>query len=234
VVAATYNDWMNRVAGVSFLVLCGLLAAGCGGSHVQLAALHGGLARPPAWLTRIAVREAKLLDDPHPHPISYTLSKQKDVVDLFGEFRYRSRGCSAGADCPALFGMRGTSLRLLIAPRTHRILSTTLSSRIAGAQAPAIARRSSRFLRIFLPRPGTTACSIPRGGVQTTNATFRGRCTTGFVSYPYSRKAVRVRFGERWRLGGHVHRAAWVVTVRLRDGRVQSTRVTGQPPQLWK
>jgi hypothetical protein len=73
-----------------------------------------------------------------------------------------------------------------------------------------------------------------RGGLQTTHSTLRGRCTTEFVSYPYSRKTVRVRFGERWRLGGRLHRAAWILTLRLRDGRVRSTQVTGQPPQLWK
>lgn len=129
----------------------------------------------------------------------------------------------------------GTSLRLVVSPRTHRILSTTLSRRIEGTQAPALARRSSRFLRIFPARPGRTACSIPRGGTTTTPATLRGRCSTEFVSSPpYPRGAIRVRFGERWRLGGRRQRAAWIVTVRLRDGRVQSTRVTGQPPQLWK
>jgi hypothetical protein len=206
---------MPRVAGGFAVLLCGLLVAGCGASHVRLMAVRGGIARPPAWLTRIVSREAGLLGDAHPQPISYTFSPQRDVVEMFGEFRRSSR--------------RGTSVRLVIAPRSHRLVSAVLSSRIAGAQAPAIARRSSRFLRIFLPRPGTVACSIPA------RLALRGRCTTGFVSAPpYSRKTIRVRFGERWRLGGDLHRGAWIVTVRLRDGRVQSTRVTGQPPQLWK
>jgi hypothetical protein len=54
------------------------------------------------------------------------------------------------------------------------------------------------------------------------------------MSPPLSRRTIRIRFGERWRLGGHVQRAAWIVTLRLRDGRVQATEVLGQPPQLWK
>jgi hypothetical protein len=114
-------------------------------------------------------------------------------------------------------------------------LSATLSQRIEGTQAPAIARRSSRFLHIFPPHPGKVACLIPRGGTNLTRTTLPGRCTTEFVSSPpYPRGAIRVRFGERWRLGGRVRRGGWIVTVRLRDGRVQSTQVTGQPPQLWK
>jgi hypothetical protein len=226
---------MQRIVGVFALLLCSCLAAGCGGSHVRLTALHSHLSRPPAWLLRIVARERRLLNDRNPGGgTSYTLSKQKDVVEMFGEFTTPPPAACTTSYCPSPFRLHGTSLRLAISPRTHRVLSATLSQRITGAQAPAIARRSSRFLRIFPARPGRTACSIPRGGLNPTRATLRGRCTTEFVAYPFSRKTVRVRFAERWRLGGHTQRAAWIVTVRRRDGRVQSTQVTGQPPQLWE
>jgi hypothetical protein len=227
---------MKRIVGVSAVLVCACLAAGCGGSHVRLTAVHGFLSRPPLWLSRIVAREDRLLDDRDPHGgTSYTLSKQKDVVEIFGQFTTPPRAACKAHYCPSPFRQHGTSLRLVISSRTHRVLSATLSPRIAGSQAPAIARRSSRFLRIFPARPGRMACEIPRGGPTTSRTTLRGRCTTEFVSSPpYSRKTIRVRFGERWRLGGHLYRAAWIVTLRLRDGRVQSTRVTGQPAQLWK
>jgi hypothetical protein len=230
---------MQRIVGVSVLLLCACLTAGCGGSHNRLTAVRAGyLSRPPAWLLRIVAREDRLLNDRNPGGgTSYTLSKQKDVVEMFGEFTTPPSAACTTSYCPVPVRLHGTSVRLVISPRTHRILSATLSQRITGAQAPAIARRSSRFLRIFPARPGRTACSIDRGGLgglNPTRATLRGRCTTEFVTYPYSRKTVRVRFSEQWRLGGRLQRAAWIVTVRRQDGRVQSTQVTGQPPQLWK
>lgn len=234
--AGPYTGEMQRIVGVFALLLCACLTAGCGGSHVRLTAIRAGhLSRPPAWLSRIVAREDRLLGDRNPvGGTSYTLSNRKDVVEMFGEFTTPPPTACTTSYCPSPFGQRGTSLRLVVSPRTHRILSATLSRRITGAQAPAVARRSSRFLRIFPARPGRTACSIPRGGLNPTRATFRGRCTTEFVTYPYIRKTVRVRFGEQWRLGERLQRAAWIVTVRRRDGRVRSTQVTGQPPQLWK
>lgn len=227
---------MKRSVAVCVLVLCACLVAGCGGSQVRLTASHHGfLSRPPLWLTRIAGREDRFLNDRSPGgSTSYTLSKQKDVVEMFGEFTTPPPGACTTSYCPSPFRLHGTSLRLVISPRTHRIVSATLSRRIAGTQAPAIARRSSRFLRIFPARPGQASCSIRRGGTQLRRTTLPGRCTTAFITYPYSRKTVRVRFGEQWRLGGRLQRAAWIVTVRRRDGRVQSTKVSGQPPQLWK
>lgn len=250
-IVGAYNGGMQRIAGLSALLLCASVAtAGCGGSHVRLSAFDAaGAARPPLWLMRIAGREERVLNDRDPRGgTSYTLSKQKDVIVMFGEFATPPAVCTTSY-CPAPVSMHGTSLRLVISPRTHRLLLVKLSQRIAGNQAPAIARRSSRFLRIFPARPGRALCSIPSGatqlqyprGVSTaanqsiTKTTLRGRCKTQFVmSPPLSRKTIRVRFGERWHLGGHAQRAAWIVTVRLRDGRVRSTQVLGQPPQLWK
>ena len=202
-------------------------------SHVRLTALHG-LYEPPLWLTRIMAREDRLLNDRDPHGgTSISLSKQKDVVVTFGEFTTPPPAACKAPYCPSPFRQHGTSLRLVISPRTHRLLLASLSPRIENDQAVAIARRSSRFLRIFPALPGRASCSIPRGGTHLTPTTLRGRCKTQHVSSPpYPRGAIRVRFGERWRLGGRMQRAAWIVTYR--DGRVQSTQVIGQPPQLWK
>jgi hypothetical protein len=237
---------MRRIVGVLALLLCGCLAAGCGGSHVRLTAVHfHHYVQPPMWLTRIVAREDRLLNDKDPHGgISYTLSKQKDVVVMFGEFTTPPPAACTTSYCPVPVRLHGTSLRLVISPRTHHLVSATLSQRIENDQAVAIARRSSRVLRIFPALPGRASCSIPRGGTHLASTgpktkanptTLRGRCKMQYVSSPpYPRGAIRVRFGERWRLGGHMHRAAWIVTVRYRDGRVQSTQVIGQPPQLWK
>ena len=234
---------MHRFVGVLALLLCASLAAGCGGSHVQPTAAHVGLYQPPMWLTKIVAREDRRFSDRDPHGgTSYTFSKRQDVVEMFGEFTTPIPRCK-GSYCPVPPRHHGTSLRLVISPRTHRLLSAKLSRRIAGTQAPEVAQRSDRVFHIFPPHPGKVACSIPRGGsitiprsgTNTTHATLRGRCMTAFVSRPpYRRGSIRVFFGERWRLGGRLQHAAWIVTVRLRDGRVESTQVTGQPPQFWK
>jgi hypothetical protein len=230
---AAYKGGM-RIVGLFALVLCTWVAAGCGGSHVQPTALHG-LYEPPLWLQRVVGREARLFHSTGPGGTSITRSKQNEVVEMFGEFTTPHPPACTTSYCPSPIRGHGTSLRLVISRRTHRVLSATLSQQIDAGQAPPIAQRSSRFLHIFLPHPGKVACSIPRGGLNITGKALRGRCTTQFVSSPpYPRGAIRVRFGERWRLGGHVQRAAWIVTVRYQDGRVETTRVIGQPPQLWK
>jgi hypothetical protein len=228
---------MQRIVGVFALLLCACAAAGCGGSHVRLTALHTPhYIQPPMWLTRIIAREDRLLNDRDRHGgLSYTVSKHKAVVVIFGEFTTPPPSACKSPYCPSPSRQHGTSLRLVVSPRTHHLLSATLSSRIENDQAVAIARRSSRVLRIFPALPGRASCSIPRGGTHLTPTTLHGRCKTQYVSSPpYPRGAIRVRFGERWRMGGHVQRAAWIVTVRYRDGHVQSTQVSGQPPQLWK
>src|SRR5215831_3106418 len=145
---------MQRVVGVFALLLCAWLAAGCGSSRVRPTALHG-FVEPPAWLGEIVAREDRLLNDRDPHGVtSYALSKQKDVVEIFGKFTTPPPAACTTSYCPVPVRLHGTSLRLVISPRTHRILSANLSQRIEGTQAPAIARRSSRFLRIFPARPG--------------------------------------------------------------------------------
>jgi hypothetical protein len=235
-VAATYNHLMGRIVGVSALVYCACLAAGCGSSsHVSIGGPPHRFVMP-TWLSRTIAREARQLHYPHPHTMQFKLGKRRDVVAIFGAFRAPAVTCTT-IYCPSSLRMRATSVRIVASPRTHRVLSVSLGRRIASPQALGIARRSSRVLRIFRPQPGRVACLIPRGGTLPVSAAIflRGRCSTEFVSSPpYPRGAIRVRFGERWRMGGRVQRAGWIVTVRLRDGRVLATQVTGQPPQFWK
>ena len=108
---------------------------------------------------------------------------------------------------------------------------------MGGDQPLRIARNSDNRLSIFSPTPGVISCSIPQGGAHIRGtAGIPGRCVTEYASaLPSMRgRAIRIRFGERWRFGHQVQRAAWIVTVAYRNGRVLSTHVVGSPPQLWK
>lgn len=220
---------MKGVVGVSALVLCAGLVAGCGGSGVT------GIADPvaPVWLTKIMRHEAALLGDRSPRPIAVTFGKQKDVDEMFGEFRTPAPAPCTTSYCPVPVRLRGTSVRLVVSPRTHRLLSVTIGRQIAHTQAPEIARRASPFLRIFRSLPGTITCSIPPGGQGSVH--LRGRCTTEFVSSPpYRRGEIRIGFIERWREARHLSRGGWIVTVGLENGRVLGVQITGKiPPQLW-
>jgi hypothetical protein len=74
-------------------------------------------------------------------------------------------------------------------------------------------------------------CAIPRGGTQLPpNRPLTGVCSTEAVPSNHVRQ---VRFIATWGGGISFTKAAWVVTLS-RTGHVQSIRVKGQPPQLWK
>jgi hypothetical protein len=225
---------MRRVIGVFALVLYVSLVAGCGGSHQRgLATPDVGFVDPPPWLGKIVEREARLLGDAHPRTIEYHFGKQRDVAMMFGRFETPPPVACTTSYCPVPVRLRGWNLRLVVSTRTHRILSARIGQAIAHTQAPEIAWHASRLFRIFPQFPGTVSCKIPRGGLGAVR--LRGRCMISYVSSPpYGQRAIRIRFGERWRDGGRVHRGGWIVTVLLKDGRVQSIRVIGQPPQLWE
>jgi hypothetical protein len=72
-------------------------------------------------------------------------------------------------------------------------------------------------------------CAIPEGS--SPGATLDGSCLTDAQTHGH---AGRVVFTEAWRMNGSTtaSKASWVV--KLKDGKVQSIRVKGQPPQLWK
>jgi len=224
------NDGMHRFAAVLTAGLGACLVAGCGASHIRFTGAHAFIT--PAWLAKTVHREATLLSARDLHGIEITFGKQRDVVEIFGDFRTPAPTCTTSY-CPVPIGLHATSVRLVIATRTHRVLSVNLGQRITHAQAPGIARHSSPFLRIFRSVPGRIACSIPRGGMGSVH--LRGRCTTEFVSAPpYRRREIRIGFIERWREGHRVDHGGWIVTVGLDDGRVLGVHLTGGvPPQLW-
>jgi hypothetical protein len=200
------------------------------GSH-----LHA-MGEPPVWLGKIIGREDRLFSDRSPTgSTSISLTKRQGVVKMFGEFTTppgRAGSCMPGCPEPLHF----TFLRVTVDPRSHRVVSVLPGHQIEGSQAVRIARASDRYLRIFSPTPGKIRCSIPKGGLQLRGTPgFSGRCTTEYVaSGSLHGRAIRIRFGERWHSDHHLQIAAWVVTVAYRDGRVLSTRVIGEPPQLWK
>ncbi len=108
---------------------------------------------------------------------------------------------------------------------------------LTASEVSTIARalHASRWFRIFPDTPALyLRCAIPRGGTQspTSSRSLAGTCST--VAEP-SNDVRQVAFVETFRLSpsSKLSKAGWVVTLG-RSGRVQSIRVTGQPPQLWK
>lgn len=222
---------MHRVIGVCTLVLCSCLVAGCGSSHARLAGVPTHIT--PAWLTKIVRHEATLLGNRSVRTVSITFGKHKDVIDMFGEFKTPAPAPCTTGYCPVPVRMHGTSLRLVVSPRSHRLLSAALGARVAHIQAVEIAQRSSPFFHIFRPLPARVNCSIPRGAQG--KVYFRGRCTTEYASSPpYHRERLRIGFIERWHEGHRVHQGGWIVTVGLDNGRVLGMHLIGKiPPQLW-
>lgn len=231
---------MRRLSFIPALAVVAVAVSGCGGTTqhtattqtARLAHMH----LPPKWLTTVIGREDALFHARvnHGYPgngISVKHVSGAIVVGLWGKFTSPAgRSCMPGCPVPA----RGNFLRLVITPDTHRVERATLIRQIDPF---AVARGSSRFLRIFPSRPGTKTCRIPRGGVNLTRSTFTGRCETQYASatrQSAAAHAVRIQFGERWSMGDGVQHAAWIVTVRYRDGKILDTRIEGQPPQLWK
>jgi hypothetical protein len=186
----------------------------------------------------IVAREVRLFNDRNEHgPVVYHLPKTGPYrVQVFGSFRRLSLYVCAGRGSCPFHESGGTSLQLVISPRTHRLFSAKLSPEISPTQAPAIARGSNRVFSIFPSAPGHRDCSIPEGGVRLPRTPgLPARCTTEFTTYRPPRGVIHIRFNERWNMDGHLQVAAWIVGVRLSDGRVlPDYQVIGEPPQLRK
>jgi hypothetical protein len=221
----------------------GVLAS-CGWStpritaHAQPPVVIHGLQEPPAWLVTIIGRVEKRYRDHDLHGgLSIHSGKRKIVVETYGDFTWRQNDCTFSSSCNEPLMRHFTFLRLTVDAHTHRILREQLSHRVGGDQPLRIAHNSGDVLSIFSPTPGVIRCSIPQGGAHIRGtAGIPGRCVTEYASaLPSTRgRAIRIRFGERYVLDHHVHRAAWIVTVAYRNGHVLSTQVIGEPPQLWK
>jgi hypothetical protein len=92
------------------------------------------------------------------------------------------------------------------------------------------ARRELEYLRIFPQFPGTSACSIPAGGLR--SHVLRGTCTTRILPPDGNRPILA--FVERWHGQGRTLTGGWIVTLR-HDDRVLTVRSTGSnPPQSWR
>jgi hypothetical protein len=203
------------------LGMCASLVAGCGGSSLQAIAheqakLYGV---PHAAITRV---EKIPVVGGGKSPWSIILMRGRSLFLL---------ACSGG---PVGVGL-GIGIVRACHPRYAAFgvkpggRTAELSWGLSSSQIAAIARarRARRGFRIF---PDLTSvnvrCSIPRGGPY--GGTVTGTCTTEAQPANHVR---RVEFKEIW--PPRWTPAGWVVTFS-RTGRVQSIRVTGQPPQLWK
>lgn len=220
-----YKEKMHRVIGVSALVVCACLVAGCGGSSPQAAGRRDA---------------SKLFGDPHArvvHVETFTnlSGTHEAVVTMQGHFSSRSDNPLASG--PGRFRYVALDFLLPPGPATSAGFETLTPSMIA---ATTRARSANPLFKIF-PDIGSPAirCLIPRGGPSP--GTILGGCLTNTDLTP-SNHVRRVEFLERWPLvkkrngswPSSVKGGGWIVTLS-RDGRVQSIRVTGHlPPQLWK
>jgi hypothetical protein len=224
---------MRRFLGCSVLALSLFTAAGCGSSKP---AVHLGGPTHPRWLTAIVKREVRQLGN---HPVQRTTYRRspgrggEEIVEVFGRFATPPPSCPPGARCPLMISMRGTVLRLVISTRTHRLVSMQITQPVTPARAPQTARAASSVYAIFPSEPGSRACRIPAGGVRPSGTPgIPAQCTTQLVG---ARPGfARIRFAERWSMDHRGQTAAWIMSVRLRDGRITGEHVTGQPPQYWK
>jgi hypothetical protein len=214
---------MSRVVLVCALVLCGCLSAGCGGSSLQ----------------KVARQDSKeSLGDPHPR-ITHTETvrivdgEKEAVVQMQGHF-------TIVPHCP--FVTAGSKSRCHMLHPRNVVLTFSLPnpeashgySTISASQISRIARaRHARPLFGIFPDfvNEIVRCAIPRGSPP--GGTIAGTCSTEALPYPRVRRA---EFTEHWpqsRPTGSRNKAGWIVTFS-RDGRVESIRVTGQPPQFRK
>jgi hypothetical protein len=238
---APYSDSMRRLSMALIIAALALAATGCGtAQHLtaagQTSRLRGTHALPK-WLTRTIGREGTQFHAQlaHGYPGNGQLIRHSNgavLVTLWGEYT-----------SPTAPSRHGNSLQFVITPRTHRVERVKLIQEINPF---AVARRASGYVDLFPSRPGDKACRIPRGGTvlirpsggsAAAGPSFAGHCEAEYASatrQSAAAHAVRIRLAERWKMDGRKQDAAWIFTVRYRDGKILDTRVAGQPPQLWK
>jgi hypothetical protein len=205
------------VVGAVVFLLCVGVSAGCGGSS----------------LTAIAYKQAKNYGVPQPvlarsETVRIEGGSRWRMIWMKGRSAFRS-GCPRSQiglpEGPGVQPCRARYLILGVRLSTHTMPG--LGWALSSSQVAAIKRerRASDRFRIFPDFMGIgVRCAIPRGNLP--GGTLHGLCSTIAASVNHVR---RVEFIEGW----DSMSSGWVVTLS-RDGRVQSIRVTGQPPQLWK
>jgi hypothetical protein len=211
---------MHRIIGVVMLGSCACMAASCGGSSLQAIAhkqaKYDGV--PHAAITR--VEKVQVLGGGK-SPWSVILMKGPSSFP-FPCSGGPIGGIGSGLPCHPRYAAFG------VKPGTH---TAQISWGLSSSQISAIAR-ARKLRRLFRIFPDLTSvnvrCSIPRGGPS--GGTVTGTCTSEAIPPNHIR---RVEFMEIWPPRWNLTPAGWIVTFS-RSGRVQSIRVTGQPPQLWK
>lgn len=212
---------MTRPLGtVLALALCASVVAGCGGSSPRA----------------VAYKEAKYSGVPHS-----TVARIETVqIERPRWTMVWMKGRSAFPyRCPSTnpLGSQPCDARYLVIGIKQGTHDTGLGYALTSSQVAAItsARQASPRFRIFPDFMGIGVhCSIPNGsnpggtppGSTVSAAALAGICSTVTASVNHVR---RVEFIEGW----SEHKAGWVVTLN-RDGRVQTVKATGRPPQLWK
>ncbi|HEY2742318.1 MAG TPA: hypothetical protein VGI69_09090 [Gaiellaceae bacterium] len=214
---------MHRIAGLFAIGLGACSVAGCGGASLQ----------------QVARQDSKrLLGDPHPRILRTETVRIVDgareaVVQMHGHFTIVPN-CPmvtppSKSRCHTLHPRYVVLTFGLPTPSSSQGYSTTSRSQIA---AIARARSAQQELAIFPDFNGEVVrCAIPRGSPP--GGTIGGTCVTYALPYKHAK---RVEFIEHWpqsQPSGTRTKAGWLVTLS-RDGRVRSTSVMGQPPQLWK
>jgi hypothetical protein len=214
---------MHRLVSVLAIGLGACLVAGCGGASLQ----------------QVAQRDSKeLLGEPHPQILHTETARIVDgadeaVVQMYGRFTIVP-SCPAVAApsksrCHTLHPHYVVLTFSLPDPRSSQGYSTTSASQIA---AIVRARAAQPQLALFPDFDAEVVrCAIPRGSPP--GGTIAGTCVTYALPYEHVK---RVEFLEHWpqsEPSGTRNKARWIVTFR-RDGHVESIRVTGRPPQLWK
>jgi hypothetical protein len=210
--------------GIAVLVLCVGVAAAYGRPSLQAVARKEAryFGDPTATITRI---EKVRIFGARPGHARWAM------IRMEGRRAFRVGCPRPGPGVPGPCGAHFLEVGVDLAnPKNVMAWGLTASE----VSAIARARRASHWFRIF---PDTTGlylrCPIPRGGTQLpTTGDLTGTCSTAAEPSNHVR---RVEFIETFRLSprGRSSEADWVVTLQ-RDGRVQSIRVKGQPPQLWK
>jgi hypothetical protein len=214
---------MHRIVGLFAIGLGACLVAGCGGASLQ----------------QVARQDSKeLLGDPHPQILRTETVRIVDgareaVVQMHGRFTIIPNCpmvvAPSKSRCHTLHPRYVVLTFGLPTPSSSQGYSTTSRSQMA---AIARARDAQPELAIFPDfNAEVVRCAIPRGGPP--GGTIAGTCVT--YVHP-SKHAERVQFIEHWpqsQRSGTRNKAGWIVTLS-REGRVRSTSVMGQPPQLWK
>jgi hypothetical protein len=206
---------MQRAVGVLALVLCGCLAAGCGGSALEAKA-RKVVADHRATLVSTQTVQA--------------LNGARLAVVVMRPGGSQGLGCGSNLMGGPYRCSRWSDAYVLLNPTTHADGGEEGISRFQVA-AIARARATSPRFRIF-PSVNqlTVRCAVPHASPS--GGTLRGMCRT--IAMPFGKPVRCVTFTEGWRptATSKLNTAAWVVRFDP-DGHVQSTSTEAHPPQPW-